>query len=241
MQSPSSKMTPLEIPTSLKDQAYRRIKEAILSLELKPGEPLVESDLAERLGISKTPVRDALTELRREGLVTKIPYSGTFVSEITTRDVAEIIEIRAVLEGLAARLATPVLTEAELERLDALINSELDSIAQGNMERASQLNGEFHDIIIHKVGNQRLVSILENIEDQMRRVRALSSQLRGRLRKSAEEHRTVLAALCERDPDRVEQMFRVHMLSVLEDLSDGAGQSDGETEKAALPMYFPAL
>ncbi len=221
MSTPNSslKIAPLEGPSSLKEHAYRRIKEAILSFELKPGELLVESELGERLGTSKTPVRDALTELRREGLVVKIPYSGTFVSIITARDICEIIEIRAVLEGLAARLATPLLSELELDELEQLIHSELDALADGNIELASQCNGKFHSLVIRKVPNQRLVSIVENFEDQLQRFRTLSSQLKDRLRKSAEEHRTVLAAFRERDAWKAEQAFRDHLLSVLEDLS----------------------
>ncbi len=228
MPSSALSITPLDEPSSLKDHAYRRIKTAILNLELKPGEALIEGDLAERLRISKTPVRDALTELRREGLVTKIPYSGTFVSEITPQDICDIIQIRAVLEALAARLATPLLTEAELQQLADLITLELDAIGAGNIEFASQCNGEFHEIIIHQVQNRRLVSILENIGDQMKRIRALSSQLQGRLRKSAQEHSLVLAALQDRDPDKAEEMLRVHMLSVLMDLSrEGVQQMEG--------------
>ncbi len=95
-------------PVSLKDKAYHAIKAAILSLKLKPGDPLVESDLAQQLGISKTPVRDALLELEREGFVTKVPFKGTYVTEITLKDVREVFQVRAVLEGLAARLAAPL-------------------------------------------------------------------------------------------------------------------------------------
>jgi DNA-binding GntR family transcriptional regulator len=222
-------------PISLTNHAYRRIKTAILSLELKPGEALIEGELAERLGISKTPVRDALTELRREGLVTKIPYSGTFVSKITPQDICDIMQIRARLEALAARLATPLLTEAELQELTDLITSELDAIAAGNTEFASKCNGEFHDVIIHKVQNQRLVSILENIGDQMKRIRALSSQLQGRLRKSAQEHELVLAALRDRDPDKAEEMLHMHMLSVLADLSrEGVPDDEGLVRSAVI-------
>jgi DNA-binding GntR family transcriptional regulator len=236
MPSSALSITPLDGPSSLKDHAYRRIKTAILDLKLKPGDVLIEGELAERLGISKTPVRDALTELRREGLVTKIPYSGTFVSKITPQDICDIIQIRAVLEALAARLATPLLTEAELQKLGDLITFEVDAIDAGNIEFASQCNGEFHDVIIHKVQNQRLVSILENIEDQMKRIRALSSQLQGRLHKSAEEHRLVLAALEERDPDKAEEMLRAHMLSVLMDLSrEGVQREEGMEDSSAHP------
>ncbi len=219
MQSSNPIIAPLNGPTSLKDHAYQRIKDAILNLQLKPGAPLVEAELAERLGISKTPVRDALLELRREGLVTKIPYSGTFVSEITAQDIREIIQVRAVLEGLAARLATSILSESDLEYLESLIDRELEAIDAGNIELATQLNGRFHEIILAQVENKRLVALAENFENQLQRFRILSSHLNGRLRKSAEEHRHVLVALRARDADNAEALFRKHLLSVLDDLT----------------------
>lgn len=212
-------LTPVDGPTSLKDHAYRRIKDAILTLQLRPGAPLVEAELAEQLGISKTPVRDALLELRREGLVTKIPYSGTFVSEITATDICEIVQVRAVLEGRAAYYATAALNDDELKELEDLINRELDALAAGEIERAAQFNAAFHQVILSRVSNRRLVALVENFEDQMRRIRARTSHLTGRLKKSAEEHRRVLEALRARDADRAEEQFRIHILSVLDDLT----------------------
>ena len=93
---------------SLKDKAHAAIKDAILSFKLEPGAPLVETQLAEELGISKTPVRAALEELEREGFVTRILFKGTYVTEVTVKDLVEIFQLRAVLEGLATHLATPL-------------------------------------------------------------------------------------------------------------------------------------
>ena len=87
---PTFQLPKVAEPVSLKDKAYNAIKGAILSLKLKPGDPLVESDLAQQLGISKTPVRDALLELEREGFVTKVPFKGTYVTEITLKDVCHV-------------------------------------------------------------------------------------------------------------------------------------------------------
>ncbi len=232
-------LTPVDGPTSLKDHAYRRIKDAILTLQLTPGAPLVEAELAEQLGISKTPVRDALLELRREGLVTKIPYSGTFVSEITATDICEIVQVRAVLEGRAAYFATPGLNDDELKHLGDLIAKELEALAAGQVERASQCNAAFHHVILSKVSNRRLVTLVENFEDQMRRIRARSIQLSGRLKKSAEEHSRVLEALRARDAARAEEQFRIHILSVLDDLTAEGTQI--ATTNAPLAPIHPAL
>ena len=119
---PTYQLEKVGAPLSLKDRAYAAIKEAILSLKLQPGTLLVETELARQLGISKTPVRDALQELEREGLVTRILFKGTYVTEVSARDAEEIFQLRAVLEGLAARLATPRLTPEDLARARQLLS-----------------------------------------------------------------------------------------------------------------------
>jgi len=215
----SFQLSPVPGPSSLKDQAYQAIKDAILAVKLKPGEALVESELAEQLGVSKTPVRDALLELEREGLVTKILFKGTYVSEVTERDVREIFELRAVLEGLAARLAAPLLSEEELERAEELLAAQEEALSEGKIELASQLGKQFHDMIIQKADNRRLVPILRNLDDHLQRFRLLSDQISGRLNKSVKEHRRVLLALKEKDPGVAEEMVRAHLHSVLVDLS----------------------
>lgn len=215
----SLELSRLPGPSPLKDQAYRAIKDAILTLKLKPGQALVESEVAQQLGVSKTPVRDALLELEREGLVTKILFKGTYVSEVTPRDVREIFELRAVLEGLAARRAAPFFREEELERARELLTAQHEALTKGSIELASQLGKRFHDMIIQKADNRRLIPILRNLDDHLQRVRLLSDQINGRLNKSVEEHRRILLALREKDPELAEKMVRAHLESVLADLS----------------------
>lgn len=206
-------------PVSLKDQAYLAIKAAILSLTLKPGQALVESELAEQLGISKTPVRTALHELEREGLVTKILYKGTYVSEITLRDIKEIFQLRAVLEGLGARLATPNFDEPELAQARQLLRSMEQALKAGDKELASQHGAQFHELILQKADNQRLHLIVHNLDDQVQRFRLLSDRISGRLEKSVKEHNRILDAIEEGDPDLAEQRIREHLHSVIEELS----------------------
>ena len=105
MQEDAFKFSRMRTGSTLTERVYSSVKEAILSLNLKPGSPLVEDELAGQLGTSKTPVRDALLALERDGLVTKIPYKGTYVSELTEDDAVEIFQLRSALEGLASRLA----------------------------------------------------------------------------------------------------------------------------------------
>jgi DNA-binding GntR family transcriptional regulator len=206
-------------PVSLKDQAYLAIKRAILSLQLKPGQALVEADLAEQLGISKTPVRTALHELEREGLVNKVLYKGTYVAEITLRDVREIFEIRAVLEGLGARLAAPAFQDADLAQAREILRLMEAALDMGDKDLASQYGQRFHESILQKADNQRLQLIVHNLDDQVQRFRLLSDQIRGRLRRSLGEHKVVLEALEQRDPDLAEESLKAHLHSVLHGLS----------------------
>jgi len=207
-------------PVSLKDKAYNVIKSAILSLKLKPGDPLVESDLAQQLGISKTPVRDALLELEREGFVTKVLFKGTYVTEITLKDVREVFQLRAVLEGLAARLAAPFFSAEEVEKAEKIIAAAEAALAEGDIALCSECGKRFHRLIINKADNQRLQTLILNLDDHLQRFRLLSDQINGRLNKSLKEHRKVLEALQGRDPIVAEEAMRGHLSSVLQDLSE---------------------
>jgi DNA-binding GntR family transcriptional regulator len=206
-------------PSSLKDQAYLAIKRAILTLRLKPGEALVENDLANQLGISKTPVRTALHELEREGLVTKVLYKGTYVTEVTLRDVREIFQLRAVLEGLAARLATPLLEESDLARAKELLIYMERALEKGDRPLASQYGAQFHYLILQSADNERLQLIWHNLDDHTQRFRLMSDQISGRLEKSVGEHKWILEALEQRDPDLAEERIKAHLHSVLQEMS----------------------
>ena len=203
---------------SLKDKAYAAIKEAILSLRFEPGMLLVESDLAQQLGISKTPVRDALQVLEREGFVSRVLFKGTYVTEPTATDIREIFQLRAILEGFAARLAATSLTEVELADIDRRLTLAEAALAEGNLALCSSFGQVIHDRLLDKAGNQRLISITHNLDDHVKRLRVLSDRISGRLDKSVVEHRRVQAALSRHDPAGAEQAMRDHLLSVIQDL-----------------------
>ncbi len=205
--------------SSLKDKAYIAIKDAILSLKLEPGTPLVENDLARQLGISKTPVRDALQELTREGFVARISFKGTYVTDVTMEDMTQVFQLRAVLEGLAARLAAPLFAPQELDQIAADLTAAENALADRDLVLCSERGQVLHKAIINKVDNQRLILIIHNLDDHVQRFRALSDRINGRLNKSVKEHRRVLEALCQRDACATEQAMRDHLFSVLQDLS----------------------
>lgn len=205
-------------PESLKDIAYRVIKEAILTLRFEPGQALSHRDLAAQLQISETPVRDALQELEREGFVTRVAHKGTFVTEIDPDDIIETFQIRTALEALAVRLAIPQLTDKDLDRMEQLLESAAEALAQGERLRCSQLGAEFHRCFLAKAHNHRLTVILDNIEDHTARFRGVSDLITGRLEKSQGEHRRLLEAARRRDSSAAEQAILAHLESVVADI-----------------------
>jgi len=211
-------LTPIDGPISLERLAYDAIKEAILSFKIKPGENLVESELASQLQISKTPVRDALIWLEKEGFVVRVPYKGTTVSEITHESMKNIFEIRAVLEGLATRAATPMITEDEIDELQLLVKKHGRAVHEGRLDDASRYNRQFHDLIVQKSPNPWLKQILANLDDHLRRYRTLSNFQAGRIGKSADEHQAILDAIIQHDAETADRSMEKHLLSVMEDL-----------------------
>lgn len=217
---------------TLETQVYAVVKEAILSLELLPGTLLVEDELADQLGTSKTPIRNALVKLEQDGLVVRIPYKGTYVSELSQQDAIEIFELRGVLEGLAARIAIPFLTDKEILQAEAILLETDEALAQGQLPKASGLGEDFHKLVYKHATNQRLLLFLKMLDDQLRRLRLLSNT--GgieRLRKSAIEHRRILEALRQRSKDGVESAFRDHHRSVLDDLVLNLERIQHESQK----------
>jgi DNA-binding GntR family transcriptional regulator len=190
-----------------------------LNFQLAPGQTIVESDLAKQLGMSKTPVRDAISRLEKEGLVVKIPYKGAFISEVSKGAVQEIYQLRAVLEGLAASLATINMVDAERDFTRQLIDDEVNALASQDIPKASQINRRFHELLIEKSGNQWLKSILANLDDHLQRYRMLSYFQEGRLEKSIQEHQRVLDAILAEQPHKAEAGMKAHLLSVAADLT----------------------
>ncbi len=227
--SNSAQLERVDASPSLKDRAYSAIKDAILSLRLEPGSPIVETNLAEQLGISKTPVRDALQELEREGFVTRVFFKGTYVTDVTMKDIREVFELRAVLEGLAARIAASLFEDDELRAVARHLAQARLALEGGDLVLCSQHGQQIHHAIRQRIDNERLAVIIGNLDDHLRRFRGISDQISGRLKKSLAEHERVLDALQRRDPEAAEQAMRDHLFSVLYDLQEtGLQRHDGD-------------
>ena len=194
---------------TLSDQAYHALRSAILNRRIEPGERLIVRALSEELKLSATPIKSALSSLAREGLVTYRPHQGYAVPELSRRDVAEIYQLREVIDGLAARLAaqdgsTPVAPELA-ELLDAQ-----RACAEEDLERYGDLDLDFHRTIWEASNNQRLLDIASNFQHQLRLLFSTSVMAPGRLAASIAEHRAIIDAIRDGRPDDAEAEMRIH-------------------------------
>ncbi len=212
-------LAPISAPVSMEKFAYDAIKEAILTFKLQPGESLVEVALAAQLNTSKTPVRDALTHLVREGFVEKIPFKGYTVGLISRQAMVELFEIRGVLEGLATRHAVERMSADEIGRAENLVREHSAAAAAGDTVLASQINHRFHNLLIECSGSERIISILTNLDEHLQRYRLLSNISAGRLEKSAREHEEIMQAIRSGNAHDAEISVRRHLASVIDDLA----------------------
>ena len=199
---------------SQREKTYKAIKQAIISYEVKPGEPLAEEQLATKLGVSRTPVREALKELRKEGLVKMIYRKGAFVAEVLSKDVEEIFLLREILECAAVKIAIPRLKEEDLIEMESLFNSISKDIEMKNYKNIFNADIKLHSLIVDTAGNRRLSKFLNILNGQVRRMRVLSATAPGRLNESLQEHKDILEALKKRDIDLAEQRLRKHIRNI---------------------------
>ncbi|MEJ2698611.1 MAG: GntR family transcriptional regulator [Desulfuromonadales bacterium] len=193
---------PIERHQTLREKILETIREAILKGTLKAGEKVAEPELAERFGISRTPIREAFRQLESEGYLTVIPRKGAVVSSLSERDVEEFYAIKSILEGYAARIAAERLTERDLERLQS-INERLDQLArEGDIKTFFRVHNEFHELFIKASGNEKLIELIGQLMMKFNRLRMASLSLPGRMQISVQEHRKIIEAFADHDGER---------------------------------------
>ena len=209
----SRRLLPVKLDSykPLREVVYETLREAIKTGGLTPGERLMEIQLAEELGVSRTPVREAIRKLELERFVVMIPRRGTYVANLSLKDINEVFEIRAALDGLAAGLAAERITEEELEQLERLLVEISDHIDQHDNEKIVATDEAFHDILYRASRNERLVGIIYNLREQFTRFRSVSINYPGRLQNTLEEHRQLVEAIARREPEMAQQKAREHI------------------------------
>ena len=191
----------------------------IVANELAYGAKLTEDSLAKELGVSRTPVREAFNRLAQEGLVTVFPGRGAFVATLSFSDMVQLLEIREVLEGMAARLATSRITKTSLEKLRRQMEVEIRKSAGNEYTGYLDVDRQFHESVIFASGNQHLSQLMKSLRDRIQMLRHRSVILPGRARKSFQEHLQIIDALAARDPDLAEERIRTHIRNVKSDLT----------------------
>ena len=208
-----ARLQPINLDTyqPLREAVCETLRDAIRKGILEPGERLMEVQLADELGISRTPVREAIRKLEQEGYVIMMPRRGTYVSDISTSDVKEIFEIRSALESLATGLAARRIEPDELETLQNLLVEIEGYIAKNDIEKIVETDIKFHGLLYKVSRNERLVNIINNLKEQLARFRTLSMSYPGRLQETLEEHSEMVEAIANGDVSAARDAAEHHM------------------------------
>lgn len=195
----------------LRDVVFNTLRQAILTGELKPGERLMEIHLADRLGVSRTPIREAIRKLELEGLVTMIPRRGAEVAQITEKSMNDVLEVRRALDALCAELACDRITDEELEQLKCACDDFEQAVKTGETKKIAQADVALHDIIVQATGNARLIQLVNNLAEQMYRFRFEYIKDFSQHEKLVEEHRIIYESIVRKDKETACQAARLHI------------------------------
>lgn len=202
----------LPMRKSMGQHVFEHLKRAIVRGDLSSGVRLVESRIADRLDISRTPVREAIHKLEREGFLKKLPKGGFAVQGLTREDIEETFGIRSVLEGYAAKLATQHHRPRDLELLEKKIDLFQENLDQGRLDRLPKVNTDFHDALYGLSRSPRLIKMISGLGDHVYRYRKIILKKAHLARTSNEDHRRMLRFIEGGDAEAVERLVREHIL-----------------------------
>jgi len=198
----------IEKHLTLRERILETIRDAIVKGALKPGEKVAEPELAERFGISRTPIREAFRQLESEGYLTVIPRKGAVVTSFSQKDVEEFYAIKSILEGYAARKACQNLSAKEIDKLEA-INAKLFQLAEdSDVKQFFKVHNDFHDLFIKAASNDKLCDMIASLVSKFQRLRLASLSLPGRMKVSAQEHEKIIEAFRRKNPAMAEKLVR---------------------------------
>jgi len=206
----------LEQPDSLLVRVKSSIEEAILQGKIRPGERLIEDELAKIFKVSRGPIREAFCHLEKDGFIKIFPRKGAVVENISNEDIVDIYQVRSVLEGLAAKLFCMRAEDKDLERLERILKSMETDLGSGDISGYRRSNMEFHEVFIEGSNNSRIAEIFKTIQKQIKWFQNLTLSYVGRPEISLKEHRNILNAFIDRDSQRAEQEARLHIEHALE-------------------------
>ena len=210
------KLVPIKLDgyKPLRDVVFENLRDAIITQVLKPGERLMEIQLADEMGVSRTPVREAIRKLELAGLVVMVPRKGAYVAGVSMKDIHEVYEVRSALEMLAVTLAAERITDEELNALEQQVLRESEEEAKkdgSDLDNIIYIDSSFHDIIYQAARNQRLVQFVNILQEQLQRFRAASLARPGRSKTALEEHKQIVEALSERNGELASKLAQEHI------------------------------
>lgn len=195
----------------LRDVVFNTLREAILKGELQPGERLMELQLASKLGVSRTPIREAIRMLEQEGLAVTMPRKGAEVARMTLKDMEDVLEVRDALDELAAQIACERMTAEQMQILKETKKEFEEILESGDVKKIADVDVRFHDIIYEATDNARLVSLLGNMREQLFRYRVECLKNPENYPALMAEHNTIVAALEARDKVKVTEAMHEHV------------------------------
>jgi DNA-binding GntR family transcriptional regulator len=204
-------MRAIQNPRNLKEAVHQRLKESIIRGEIAAGTKLAETQLAQKLGVSRTPLREAINRLEQDGFVEIIPRRGAYVKKQSLREILENLELREVLEGLAVRLAARHATPEMIRKMRACFRGFSERNVERSISSYAHQNIRFHNLIIQASQNRKLIALIRNLFDQMDMVRLHTIVLPGRARKSLSEHSAILQLIEKGSAQTAEKELRAHI------------------------------
>ena len=195
----------------LREMVYEELKIQILKGSIIPGTRMMEVELAEEMGVSRTPIREAIRKLEKEGLVTIEPRRGAYASMISTEDMVEILEVRQDLEGLAAYFAANRMSDEQMKELKEVSNSYNEAVKRGKMEDMIKYDTRFHHIIVESCRNKILVQMIEQLQELVLRFRYIYYDNFRRAENMPEEHEAIVAAISEGNADKARAAADIHI------------------------------
>lgn len=203
---------------NLSEAVYEVIREWLINETLMAGTKMKEEGIAKQLGVSRTPVREAIHKLEREGLVEIIPRYGTFIVSISPKDAQEIYDIRGALEALALRSGFSRIDKSKLLEMRELHKRCEEPVKKGDLDSFIEVDAKFHDLITKASGNDRLIRLMGNLKNQIRMSKLESLSVPGRAEKSLKEHENIISAVFEGDKEKAERLVREHSDKAKENL-----------------------
>ncbi len=205
----------------LRDIVFETLREAILEGKLVPGERVMEVQLAEQLGVSRTPVREAIRKLELEGLLIMVPRKGAYVADVSLDDIIDVLEIRASLEGLAASLGAERRTSSDIEKLEKKIAELSRCVMEKDTEGMIENDAQFHNILLDTSKNKKLASIVEGLKDQVQRFRVIYFNEYEEVGfKLIEEHKEILKCIKEGNKEDAMKSAETHIYNIRKQLID---------------------